>query len=96
MFQIALWQLPMLVIPIPETISRDQCSNAYAMAGRGMASVLEENNISKSVLFAELSRILDNKEQYKKISEAGLQFENSREAANLIARELLKICMSHS
>jgi UDP-N-acetylglucosamine:LPS N-acetylglucosamine transferase len=60
-----------------------------------MASVLEENNISKSVLFAELSRILDNKEQYKKISEAGLQFENSREAANLIARELLKICVSH-
>ena len=96
MFEIALWQLPMLVIPIPETISRDQCSNAYAMAGRGVASVLEENNISKSIFFTEISRILDNQESYKKLSEAGVQFGNSRESANIIARELLRICMSHS
>lgn len=96
MFEIALWQLPMLVIPIPETISRDQRSNAYAMAGRGIASVLEENNIGNSTLLAEISRILDNKDNYKKMSEAGLKFESSRMAANTIARELIRICLSHS
>lgn len=95
MFEIALWQLPMLVIPIPQTISRDQCSNAYAMAGRGVAYVLEENNVGQSVIFSEISRILDSPENYKKMSEAGLQFENSREAANIIGRELIKICLSH-
>jgi UDP-N-acetylglucosamine--N-acetylmuramyl-(pentapeptide) pyrophosphoryl-undecaprenol N-acetylglucosamine transferase len=95
MFEIALWQLPMIVIPIPESISRDQRSNAYAMAGRGVAFVLEENNIGRPVFFSEISRILDSKENYMKMSEAGLKFENSRHAANLIARELIKICVSH-
>ena len=96
MFEIALWQLPMLVIPIPLTISRDQCSNAYAMASRGVASVLEENNTGKSVLFSEISRILDSQENYKKMSEAGTQFESSRFASTTIARELLRVCLSHS
>lgn len=95
MFEMALWQLPMLVIPIPQTISRDQCSNAYAMAGRGTALVLEENNTGKSVVMAEISRILDSQENYIKMSEAGMQFENSRDAANVIARELIKVCVSH-
>lgn len=95
MFEIALWQLPMIVIPIPKTISRDQCSNAYAMAGRGIASVLEENNVGNSVIFSEISRILNSEERYMKMSEAGLKFENSRHAANIIGKELIRICMSH-
>jgi len=31
-----------------------------------------------------------------KMSEACLKLENSREAAKIIARELLRICLSHS
>ncbi|MFA6608669.1 MAG: UDP-N-acetylglucosamine--N-acetylmuramyl-(pentapeptide) pyrophosphoryl-undecaprenol N-acetylglucosamine transferase [Candidatus Paceibacterota bacterium] len=96
MFEMALWQLPMLVIPISEKISRDQRSNAYAMAGRGVASVLEENNISPSIILSEISRILEDKENYKKMSEAGRQFEDSRHAATVIARELIRIGLSHS
>lgn len=95
MFEIALWQLPMIVVPIPEKYSRDQCSNAYAMAGRGCASVIEEDNMNTAVILSEISRILDSDETYKKMSEAGMQFENSREAANVIARELSRICLSH-
>ena len=95
MFEIALWQLPMLVVPIPETISRDQRSNAYAMAGRGVASVLEENNLAPNIMLTEINRILDNPENYSKMSEAGKQFENSRHAANVIAREIIKIGLSH-
>lgn len=96
MFEMALWQLPMLVIPIPETISRDQCSNAYAMAGRHVAFVLEENNIGNSVVLSEISRILEVEENYNTMSEAGLQFENSRTAAETIARELIRIGLSHA
>jgi UDP-N-acetylglucosamine--N-acetylmuramyl-(pentapeptide) pyrophosphoryl-undecaprenol N-acetylglucosamine transferase len=95
MFEIALWQLPMLVIPIPESISRDQRSNAYAMSGHGVASVIEENNLEPQVILTEISRIMDDKENYMKMSEAGKQFENSRHAATTIARELIRIGLSH-
>jgi UDP-N-acetylglucosamine--N-acetylmuramyl-(pentapeptide) pyrophosphoryl-undecaprenol N-acetylglucosamine transferase len=96
MFEMALWQLPMIVIPIPPTISRDQTSNAYAMASRGVASVIEEGNVSSSVLFAEIHRILSIPENYNHMAQAGLKFENSRTAANVIAREIIRICLSHS
>lgn len=96
MFEIVQWQLPMLVIPIPEAISRDQRSNAYAMAGRGVASVLEENNLAPAIMLSEIHRILDDKEVYAKMSQAGKQFENSRQAAGVIARELVRIGLSHA
>lgn len=96
MFEVALWQLPMIVIPIPKTISRDQTSNAYAMAARGVAVVLEENNAGENVLFSEISRIFSSEERYMKMSEAGLSFENSRNASVVIAQELIRIALSHS
>jgi UDP-N-acetylglucosamine--N-acetylmuramyl-(pentapeptide) pyrophosphoryl-undecaprenol N-acetylglucosamine transferase len=96
MFEMALWQLPMLVIPIPERISRDQRSNAYAMAGKGVAAVLEENNIGNAILLSEISRIMQDKEVYSKMSQSGKQFENSRIAATTIAREIIRIGISHS
>lgn len=95
MFEIAMWQLPMLAIPIPESVSRDQRSNAYAMAGRGVASVLEENNLAPSIMLTEIGRIMDDKSTYKKMSEAGKYFETSRHAASTIARELIRIGLSH-
>jgi UDP-N-acetylglucosamine--N-acetylmuramyl-(pentapeptide) pyrophosphoryl-undecaprenol N-acetylglucosamine transferase len=95
MFEIALWQLPMLVVPIPETISRDQRSNAYAMSGRGIASVIEENNLAPTIMLTEISRIMDDKENYAKMAACGKQFENSRTAASTIARELIRIGLSH-
>jgi UDP-N-acetylglucosamine--N-acetylmuramyl-(pentapeptide) pyrophosphoryl-undecaprenol N-acetylglucosamine transferase len=95
MFEIALWQLPMLVVPIPESISRDQRSNAYAMAGRGVATVLEENNLTPNIMLTEIARIMENNETYLKMAGAGKQFENSRTAASVIARELIRIGLSH-
>lgn len=95
MFEIALWQLPMLVVPIPESISRDQRSNAYAMSGRGVATVLEENNLSPTIILSEISRIMETKENYMKMAEAGIQFEASRTAATTIAREIIRIGLSH-
>lgn len=96
MFEMALWQIPMIVIPIPETISRDQRSNAYAMAGRGVAEVLEENNLSPTVILNQIDRIIENKGVYEKMASAGKQFENSRTAAAVIAREIIRIGLSHT
>lgn len=96
MFEIALWQIPMIVIPIPETVSRDQRSNAYAMAGRGIAEVLEENNLSPTVITSQVNRIMKDERVYAKMAEAGKQFDNSRTAATTIAREIIRIGLSHT
>ena len=96
MFEMALWQLPMLVIPIGQNVSRDQKTNAYTMSGKGVALVLEENNLSNTVILSEISRIMDDKIMYEKMSQAGKQFESSRTAAGVIAREIIRIGLSHS
>jgi UDP-N-acetylglucosamine--N-acetylmuramyl-(pentapeptide) pyrophosphoryl-undecaprenol N-acetylglucosamine transferase len=95
MFEIALWQIPMIVVPIPETISRDQKSNAYAMASRGVASVIEEANAGHTIMINEIKRIMDNPEIYTTMSNKGKDFESSRLAATTIAQELLRIGISH-
>jgi UDP-N-acetylglucosamine--N-acetylmuramyl-(pentapeptide) pyrophosphoryl-undecaprenol N-acetylglucosamine transferase len=94
-FEIALWQLPMILIPIPETISRDQRSNAYATASLGVATVLEENNLSGNVLISEIKRIIDHRDTYEKMSQSCKAFNGSRTAATTIARELIRIGLSH-
>lgn len=95
MFEMVLWQLPMIVIPIPESISRDQRSNAYAMASHGCASVLEENNLGSNILLSVITRILDDEEKYNAMIKHVDTFANSRAAADVIAQELIKIGTSH-
>jgi UDP-N-acetylglucosamine--N-acetylmuramyl-(pentapeptide) pyrophosphoryl-undecaprenol N-acetylglucosamine transferase len=96
MFEMATWQLPMIVIPIPETISRDQKSNAYTMASHGIALVLEENNLGSTVIEAMVSRILDSEEQYNSMIREASYFDNSLSASSVIAREIIRIGLSHS
>ena len=96
MFEMAVWQLPMIVIPIPETISRDQRSNAYAMASHGIATVLEENNLGSNILLATISRILDDEQNYNEMIKNAHLFDDTRTAASVIAREILRIGLSHS
>lgn len=94
-FELALWQLPMIVIPIPESISRDQRSNAYTAASLGVATVIEEDNLSSAVLINEIKKILDDKNTYKKMSSSCKTFNLSREASSIIAREIISIGLSH-
>jgi UDP-N-acetylglucosamine:LPS N-acetylglucosamine transferase len=95
MFEMVLWQLPMIVVPIPETVSRDQRSNAYAMASHGFATVLEENNLSPNILLSMISQILESEEKYMSMTKHAAVYDNSRTAATTIARELVRIGLSH-
>ncbi|MEI6810662.1 MAG: UDP-N-acetylglucosamine--N-acetylmuramyl-(pentapeptide) pyrophosphoryl-undecaprenol N-acetylglucosamine transferase [Candidatus Nomurabacteria bacterium] len=94
-FELALWQIPMIIVPIPETISRDQRSNAYTAASLGVAVVIEETNLSSSVLTNEIKKILDDKNTYKRMSSSCKTYDLSREAASTIAREIIRIGLSH-
>ncbi|MFT7507723.1 MAG: UDP-N-acetylglucosamine--N-acetylmuramyl-(pentapeptide) pyrophosphoryl-undecaprenol N-acetylglucosamine transferase, partial [Acidimicrobiales bacterium] len=49
-FEIAQKGKPAIIIPIPEDVSHDQRTNAYAYARSGAASVLEEANLTDGLL----------------------------------------------
>ena len=96
MFEMAVWQLPMIVVPIPESVSRDQRSNAYSMASHGIATVLEENNLTPNILTSMISRVFESEKSYNSMLTNTSFFKSSTSAATVIAREIIRIALSHS
>lgn len=94
LFEIALKGKPSIVIPIPETISHDQKSNAYTYARTGAAIVIEEENMTDSILTANLNDILQNELTYQTMQNAALNFTNKNAAATL-ATTLINIGNEH-
>lgn len=92
--EIGLWQKPAILIPIPESISHDQRTNAHAYAETGAAVVLEEGNLTPHILASEARRILGDPQLAKRMGESGAGFTDP-EAARTIAREALQIALSH-
>lgn len=85
---------PSILIPIPEDVSHDQRSNAYAYARTGAATVLEEQNLRDGLLEAEILRIMSDQELYQKMSEAARAFAPTN-AAESIAAALVQIGNEH-
>ncbi|MBI5133793.1 MAG: UDP-N-acetylglucosamine--N-acetylmuramyl-(pentapeptide) pyrophosphoryl-undecaprenol N-acetylglucosamine transferase [Candidatus Taylorbacteria bacterium] len=94
-FEIALWRIPSIVIPIPEEISHDQTSNAFAYAASGACSVIEEVNLTPHVLSAEIERIME-KPGIADAMRKGAEAFAHKDAADKIAREILKIALTHA
>lgn len=93
-FEIALWGKPSIVIPIPESISRDQTSNAISYSKTGAAVMMEEANLTPHLLTAEVKRILSSEKIIEEMSSAAKSFAKP-DAAKTIAEELLRIAVSH-
>lgn len=93
-FEIAAWGKPSVIIPIPESISRDQRKNAFAYARAGATHVIEEVNLSPHVLVAEIHKIMDNSELRAEMAKNAKKFSRP-EAANKIARALIDIALKH-
>jgi UDP-N-acetylglucosamine--N-acetylmuramyl-(pentapeptide) pyrophosphoryl-undecaprenol N-acetylglucosamine transferase len=92
--EIGYWRKPAILIPIPESISHDQRTNAYAYARTGAATVLEEDNLTPHLLVSEIKHILDNPEISKKMSDAAIGFTDP-DAAKILAEQVLAITLSH-
>lgn len=92
--EIGLWKKPAILIPIPESISHDQRTNAYAYARTGAAVVLEEENLTAHLLVAEIKRILGDAALAKKMGASAEGFTDP-DAANILAREIIAIALSH-
>lgn len=93
-FEIAHNATPAIIIPIPEDVSHDQRTNAYAYARTGAASVLEEGNLTDGLLTAEIKRIMGDTTTYEHMSVAAKAFAR-HDAAEVIARTLLEIADEH-
>jgi UDP-N-acetylglucosamine--N-acetylmuramyl-(pentapeptide) pyrophosphoryl-undecaprenol N-acetylglucosamine transferase len=93
-FEIASWAKPSIIIPLPNSISHDQTSNAYAYGNTGAASVIEENNLSTHILIEEINRIYENQTIKQKMIERANAFAR-RDSAELIAEAILGIALEH-
>lgn len=92
--EISLWKKPALIIPIPEAVSHDQRTNAYAYARTGAAVVLEEANLTPHILVSEAKRITSDVNLTKSMSSAASGFTDP-DAARIIASQALAILLSH-
>ncbi len=94
LFEIALWGIPAIVIPIPENVSRDQRTNAFTYARAGAAVVIEQGNLTPSVLLGEIDRLMGNNTLRTEMQAAAKRF-SSPDAAHLIAAQLINIALKH-
>ena len=92
--EIGLWKKPAILIPIPEAVSHDQRSNAYAFARTGAAVVIEEENLSPHVLTSEIRRIVSDPVLAKKMSASAAGFTDP-DAARVLAKAILGIALAH-
>jgi UDP-N-acetylglucosamine--N-acetylmuramyl-(pentapeptide) pyrophosphoryl-undecaprenol N-acetylglucosamine transferase len=93
-FEIASWAKPSIIIPITDSNENHQIKNAFAYAKAGACSVLQEENLKSHILLSEIKRIIENKEINEKMKEGAKNFFKPG-AADIIARELLSIALSH-
>jgi len=94
LFEIANWGLPAIIIPIPEEISHDQRTNAFTYARSGGAVVIEEKNLTPSIILFEVDRIMADEKLRTDMAKGAKSFARP-EAARLIAQEVLKIALRH-
>ncbi|HVM59131.1 MAG TPA: UDP-N-acetylglucosamine--N-acetylmuramyl-(pentapeptide) pyrophosphoryl-undecaprenol N-acetylglucosamine transferase [Candidatus Paceibacterota bacterium] len=92
--EIALWGKPSIIIPIPETVSHDQRTNAYAYARTGAATVIEEENLAPHLLVAEAKRITGDAALSQQMGSAAAKFTDA-DAATILAEELLALALTH-
>lgn len=95
LFEIAGWHVPMIIIPITNSHGDHQRKNAYAFQTMGAGRVIEENNLTATVLLTELRDIRESQGVYQGMINAATQI-GSRDAARLIAERILEITESHT
>lgn len=92
--EIASWGLASIVIPIPESVSRDQRSNAYAYARSGAAVVIEQDNLAPHILLAEIDRLFTDPKARRDMAEAAALFAR-KDAAQALAEAILETALEH-
>lgn len=93
-FEIALWAKPSIIIPITNSNGDHQRKNAFNYARTGACVVIEEVNLTPSILLEQLDQIISNQSRMETMSKNALAF-SKKDAGRVIANELVEIAMSH-
>ncbi len=93
-FEIAVWGVPSIIVPLPKDISHDQTDNAFSYARSGACTVIEESNLSSHILTSEIDNIINNQSVKDKMRQSAKDFSHT-DAAAKIADVLLEIGLDH-
>ncbi len=93
-FEIAIWGKPSILIPITDSNGNHQRENAYAYAETGACDILEESNLTTTLLLNQIKKILGDEHRAQQMSERALKFAKT-DAAEVIANEILEIALKH-
>lgn len=93
-FEIALWKVPSIIIPLSTAAEDHQRKNAFSFARSNGAVVIEENNLTPHILTAEIDRILSDTALQEKMKEGAGTFAHPN-AARQIAEVLIGIALQH-
>ncbi len=93
-FEIASWGIPSIIIPITNSNGDHQRKNAFNYARAGACLVIEENNLSTTLLISEIDKILGDKKIAEKMQTKALEFSNP-DAAEKIAQSAINIALTH-
>lgn len=94
LFEIASWGKPSILIPYRYAHGNHQHHNAFSYARAGACRVIEESNLSLSVLMLEIENILGDEAVMEKMAQKALKFHKP-EAALKIAQKLVSISSKH-
>jgi UDP-N-acetylglucosamine--N-acetylmuramyl-(pentapeptide) pyrophosphoryl-undecaprenol N-acetylglucosamine transferase len=90
----AIWGLPAIVVPLPSAKGDHQRENAFAYARTGAAVVIEEANLTTTILIQEVERLMASVAERERMANAARAFARP-DAAALIADELLRLAITH-
>ena len=93
-FEIAVWGVPSILIPISISGGDHQRKNAFTYARSGAAQVIEESNLKPSILKSEISIIMNDEEKYKQMIKGAKEFARP-DAGEKIAKELINVAIEH-
>lgn len=94
LFEFANWGMPVVIIPITVSNGDHQRQNAFNYARAGAGDVIEESNLTPSILYAEIDKLMKDAPRREEMSKKALVFAKP-EAARKIAEELVNIALSH-
>ncbi|MEK7228312.1 MAG: UDP-N-acetylglucosamine--N-acetylmuramyl-(pentapeptide) pyrophosphoryl-undecaprenol N-acetylglucosamine transferase [Patescibacteria group bacterium] len=94
LFEIAAWGKPSILVPYALAHGDHQRKNAYHYARSGACEVIEEANLTPSVLMHEIDNIVGNLERYNTMASRAKAFFKD-DAAREIAIEAVKIGLEH-
>jgi UDP-N-acetylglucosamine--N-acetylmuramyl-(pentapeptide) pyrophosphoryl-undecaprenol N-acetylglucosamine transferase len=92
--EISAWGKASILVPIPEDVSRDQRTNAFAFARTGATVVLEQGNLTPHVMLSEIDRLFTNPKARNDLAEAAKKFAK-KDAATVLANALVDISLQH-